>query len=124
MVAPRPVKAFLCHTKGNNNVHLIALGNIAQVTKYIGSCFIICHKVCHFKQCACGGFQGHNTCVRIFAFHRAYCVQNGIHFIMDACRNALIENGIWMCQYPVPVEQSNFLGLVTKLTHVPTAGRG
>ena len=40
-----------------------------------------------------------------------------LNSVMDACRNALIENGIWMCQYPVPVEQSNFLGLVTKLTH-------
>jgi hypothetical protein len=37
---------------------------------------------------------------------------------MDACRDALIENGIWLCQYPVPVEQPNSLGLVTKLTHV------
>ena len=37
--------------------------------------------------------------------------------VMDACRNALIENGIWLCQYPVPVEQPNSLGLVTKLTH-------
>ena len=36
---------------------------------------------------------------------------------MDACRDALIENGIWLCQYPVPVEQPNSLGLVTKLTH-------
>ena len=37
--------------------------------------------------------------------------------VMDACRDALIENGIWLCQYPGPVEQSNSLGLVTKLTH-------
>ena len=37
---------------------------------------------------------------------------------MDACRDALIENGIWLCQYPVPVEQPNSIGLVTKLTHV------
>ena len=36
---------------------------------------------------------------------------------MDACRDALIENGIWLCQYPVPVEPPNSLGLVTKLTH-------
>ena len=41
-----------------------------------------------------------------------------LNSIMDACRNALIENGIWLCQYPVPVEQPNSLGLVTKLTHV------
>ena len=40
-----------------------------------------------------------------------------LNSVMDACRNALIENGIWMCQYPVPVEQSNSIGLVTKLTH-------
>ena len=37
--------------------------------------------------------------------------------VMDACRDALIENGIWLCQYPVPAEQPNSLGLVTKLTH-------
>lgn len=37
--------------------------------------------------------------------------------VMDTCRDALIENGIWLCQYPVPVEQPNSLGLVTKLTH-------
>jgi ERF superfamily. len=36
---------------------------------------------------------------------------------MDACRDALIQNGIWLCQYPVPVEQPNAIGLVTKLTH-------
>ena len=37
--------------------------------------------------------------------------------VMDACRDALIENGIWLCQYPVPVSQLNSTGLVTKLTH-------
>ena len=37
--------------------------------------------------------------------------------VMDACRTVLIDNGIWLCQYPVPVEQPNSLGLVTKLTH-------
>ena len=41
-----------------------------------------------------------------------------LNSVMDACRDALIENGIWLCQYPVPVEQPNSLGLVTKLTHV------
>ena len=40
-----------------------------------------------------------------------------LNSVMAACRDALIENGIWLCQYPVPVEQSNSLGLVTKLTH-------
>ena len=40
-----------------------------------------------------------------------------LNIVMDACRDALIENGIWLCQYPVPVEQPNSLGLVTKLTH-------
>lgn len=36
---------------------------------------------------------------------------------MDACRDALIENGIWLCQYPVPAEHPNAISLVTKLTH-------
>ena len=40
-----------------------------------------------------------------------------LNSVMDACRDALITNGIWLCQYPVPVEQPNSLGLVTKLTH-------
>lgn len=40
-----------------------------------------------------------------------------LNSVMDACRDALIANGIWLCQYPVPVEQPNSLGLVTKLTH-------
>lgn len=40
-----------------------------------------------------------------------------LNSVMDACRNALIENGIWLCQYSVPVEQPNSIGLVTKLTH-------
>ena len=39
-----------------------------------------------------------------------------LNSIMDSCRDALIQNGIWLTQYPVPVE-SNCLGLVTKLTH-------
>ena len=33
-----------------------------------------------------------------------------LNSVMDACRDALIENGIWLCQYPVPVEQPNSLG--------------
>ena len=40
-----------------------------------------------------------------------------LNSVMDTCRDALIENGIWLCQYPVPVEQPNSLGLITKLTH-------
>ena len=40
-----------------------------------------------------------------------------LNSVMDACRDALIENGIWLCQYPVPVDQPNAIGLVTKLTH-------
>ena len=40
-----------------------------------------------------------------------------LNSVVDACRDALIENGIWLCQYPVPVSQLNSTGLVTKLTH-------
>ena len=40
-----------------------------------------------------------------------------LNSVMDACRDALIQSGIWLCRYPVPVEQPNSLGLVTKLTH-------
>lgn len=46
-----------------------------------------------------------------------------LNSVTDACRDALIENGIWLCQYPVPVEHPNSLGLVTKLTHTES-GRG
>lgn len=38
--------------------------------------------------------------------------------VMAACRDALFENGIWLCQYPMPVENASCMGLVTKLTHV------
>ena len=44
-----------------------------------------------------------------------------LNSVMDACRDALIENGIWLCQYPVPVEQPNTIGLVTKLTHASSS---
>lgn len=37
--------------------------------------------------------------------------------VMAACRDALFDNGIWLCQYPVPVDEPACLGLVTKLTH-------
>ncbi len=48
-----------------------------------------------------------------------------LNSIMDVCREPLISNGIWLCQYPVPVPIGNLggnetgqaLGLVTKLTH-------
>lgn len=39
--------------------------------------------------------------------------------VMDVCRQPLIENGIWLTQYPVPVEPG-YLGLITKLTHADT----
>lgn len=39
-----------------------------------------------------------------------------LYSVMDACRDALIGNGIWLTQYPVPVEAGH-MGLVTKLTH-------
>ena len=37
--------------------------------------------------------------------------------VMETCRDALLDNGIWLCQYPVPVETSGCIGLATKLTH-------
>jgi hypothetical protein len=36
--------------------------------------------------------------------------------VMDTCRDALLDNGIWLCQYPVQAETGH-MGLVTKLTH-------
>lgn len=45
--------------------------------------------------------------------HSRYTTLNSV---MEACREALISNGIWLAQYPVPVEAGH-LGLVTKLTH-------
>ena len=42
-----------------------------------------------------------------------------LNSVMDACGEALIDNGIWITQYPVPVEgNGSNLGLVTKLVHV------
>ena len=39
-----------------------------------------------------------------------------LNSVMDSCRDALLSNGIWLCQYPVPADPG-CLGLVTKLTH-------
>jgi len=40
-----------------------------------------------------------------------------LNSVMESCRDALLNNNIWLCQYPVPVEMPNCLGLMTKLTH-------
>ena len=40
-----------------------------------------------------------------------------LNSVMNTCREALLNCGIWLCQYPVPVETPNCLGLMTKLTH-------
>ncbi len=39
-----------------------------------------------------------------------------LNAVMDACRDVLLTNGIWVSQFPVPVE-TGCLGLVTKLMH-------
>ena len=39
-----------------------------------------------------------------------------LNSVMEACKEALISNGIWLVQHPVPVEPGN-LGLITKLVH-------
>ena len=41
-----------------------------------------------------------------------------LNSVMEACSEALIDAGIWVTQYPVPVEgDGNLLALVTKLVH-------
>ena len=41
-----------------------------------------------------------------------------LNSVMEACSEALINAGIWVTQYPVPVEgDGSNLGLVTKLVH-------
>jgi hypothetical protein len=45
--------------------------------------------------------------------HSNYATLNSV---MDSCREALLSNGIWLTQYPVPAEPGH-LGLVTKLVH-------
>ena len=41
-----------------------------------------------------------------------------LNSVMDACGEALINAGIWVTQYPVPVEgDGSLLGLATKLVH-------
>ena len=40
-----------------------------------------------------------------------------LNSVMEACSEALIDNGIWVTQYPVPTEGDGQLGLVTKLVH-------
>jgi hypothetical protein len=39
-----------------------------------------------------------------------------LNSVFKACRDALLSQGIWVTQYPIPVEQ-NHIGLVTKLVH-------
>ena len=45
--------------------------------------------------------------------HTRYATLNSV---MDACRDALLQQGILLTQYPVPVE-GDCLGLVTKFVH-------
>lgn len=41
-----------------------------------------------------------------------------LNSVMEACSEVLIDAGIWVTQYPVPIENgSSSLGLVTKLVH-------
>ena len=40
-----------------------------------------------------------------------------LNSVMAASREALLENGIWICQCPVPVDTPGAIGLMTKLTH-------
>ena len=41
-----------------------------------------------------------------------------LNSVMEACSEALIDAGIWVTQYPVPIEgDGKLLGLVTKLVH-------
>ena len=51
--------------------------------------------------------------------HSRYATLNSV---MEACRAALLANGIWMTQHPVPLNggEANCLGLVTKLVHAET----
>ena len=47
--------------------------------------------------------------------HSRYATLNSV---MEACSEALINAGIWVTQYPVPVDgNGSLLGLVTKLVH-------
>lgn len=40
-----------------------------------------------------------------------------LNSVMESCRQALLKNNIWLCQYQVPVETPDAIGLMTKLTH-------
>ena len=40
-----------------------------------------------------------------------------LNSVMEACRKTLIDNDIWLTQYPI-LGKTGHLGLVTKLTHV------
>lgn len=43
-----------------------------------------------------------------------------LNSVMEACREALLTQGVWMTQYPVPAPEhlgGGYLGLMTKLTH-------
>ena len=40
-----------------------------------------------------------------------------LNSVMESCRDALLKNNIWLCQYPVPIDNPECIGLMTKLTH-------
>lgn len=40
-----------------------------------------------------------------------------LNSVMESCREALLNNNIWLCQYPVPIDCPDSIGLMTKLTH-------
>ena len=40
-----------------------------------------------------------------------------LNSVMESCRDALLNNNIWLCQYPVPIDNPDSIGLMTKLTH-------
>lgn len=40
-----------------------------------------------------------------------------LNSVMESCREALLNNNIWLCQFLVPVDMPECIGLMTKLTH-------
>ena len=79
MFTPNPVKALLGHAKGNDDVQIIAVGNVAQrgnnrIAPLLG------HKVRNLEQAPVLGLHDLNAGGRVFGNKFAQMIQNAVHF--------------------------------------------
>ena len=81
MFAPRPVKAFLGHAERNNDVHLVAFPDFAQVLENIQTHGVIGYEVGNTQGFPLACFHRHDACPGILRHHATDGIQNGIHLM-------------------------------------------